>query len=107
MDTVLLTYSLCTIPDPVAALEGMARVLRPGGELIFCEHGMAPDANCRKWQDRLNPFWVRFADGCNMNRPIDRFVEDAGFRPVSLERFRHDGPAALAQMFRGVSERAS
>ena len=59
VDTVLVTYALCTIPDPVSALQGMARVLRPGGELIFCEHGKAPDAGVRKWQDRINPFWQR------------------------------------------------
>ena len=56
VDTVLVTYSLCTIPDPITALHGMARVLRPGGSLIFCEHGRAPDASVRAWQDRINPW---------------------------------------------------
>ena len=58
VDTVLVTYSLCTIPDPVTALQGMARVLRPGGKLVFCEHGRAPDANVQKWQKRINPYWM-------------------------------------------------
>ncbi len=79
VDTVVLTYTLCTIPDFAMALAGMRRVLKPGGQLLFCEHGEAPDAGVRKWQARLNPIWNRFAGGCHLNRPIPRCIEENGF----------------------------
>ncbi len=85
VDTVLVTYTLCTIPDTTPALRQMSRVLRPGGELIFCEHGAAPDVSVRRWQDRLNPMWQRLAGGCNLNRPIPLLIEAGGFRITSLE----------------------
>lgn len=85
IDTVLVTYTLCTIPDTIPALRQMSRVLRPGGELIFCEHGAAPDANVRRWQDRLNPIWKRLGGGCNLNRPIPALIEAGGFRIKSLD----------------------
>jgi len=85
IDTVLVTYTLCTIPDPIPALRQMSRVLRPGGELIFCEHGAAPDASVRRWQDRLNPLWQRLGGGCNLNRPIPALIEAGGFRIESLD----------------------
>ncbi|WP_290651416.1 class I SAM-dependent methyltransferase [Aquisalimonas sp.] len=78
-DTVVLTYTLCTIPDWHRALEQMRRVLKPGGRLLFCEHGSAPDENVRQWQDRINPLWRRVAGGCNVNRPIPRLIAGAGF----------------------------
>jgi ubiquinone/menaquinone biosynthesis C-methylase UbiE len=79
VDTVVVTFALCTIPDPIAALKGMARVLRPGGSLIFCEHGKAPDAQVVKWQDRINPMWRRMAGGCNLNRDIPALLNAGGF----------------------------
>ena len=85
VDTVLVTYTLCTIPDTTPALRQISRVLRPGGELIFCEHGAAPDASVRRWQDRLNPIWKRIAGGCNLNRPIPALIEAGGFRFTSLD----------------------
>jgi ubiquinone/menaquinone biosynthesis C-methylase UbiE len=85
VDTVLMTYTLCTIPDPVRALAGMARVLRPGGKLIFCEHGAAPDAKVRRWQDRVNPLWKRIAGGCHLNRDIPALVQSGGFRVEAIE----------------------
>lgn len=78
-DTVVLTYTLCTIPDWHAALQEMRRVLKPGGRLLFCEHGSAPDEVVRKWQDRINPVWRTVAGGCNVNRAIPRLITDAGF----------------------------
>ncbi|MBK6981568.1 MAG: class I SAM-dependent methyltransferase [Betaproteobacteria bacterium] len=85
IDTVVVTYTLCTIPDAAAALRQIDRVLRPGGELIFCEHGEAPDAGVRRWQDRLNPVWKRLAGGCHLNRPIPALIEAGGFRITRLE----------------------
>ena len=79
VDTVLMTFSLCTIPGTQQALEGMRRVLRPGGRLIFCEHGAAPDAAVRKWQDRVNPIWKPLFGGCHINREIPRLIEEGGF----------------------------
>jgi len=86
VDTVLLTFALCTIPDPAAALGSMSRVLRPGGKLIFCEHGRAPDSGVRKWQDRINPLWRRIAGGCNLNRDIPHLLADGGFDIDELEQ---------------------
>ncbi len=80
IDCIVMTYSLCTIPDPQAALAGMARVLKPEGELLFCEHGLAPDAAVRRWQQRLNPLWRRIAGGCHLDRDIPALLKDSGFR---------------------------
>lgn len=102
-DCVVTTWTLCSIPDAPAALAEMRRVLAPSGRYVFVEHGLAPHARTRRWQDRLNPLWNRIADGCNMNRPIDRLVADAGFELASLERFRGRGPGVLAHMYRGVA----
>lgn len=85
VDTVVVTFSLCTIPDPVAALRGMKRVLRPGGELVFCEHGRAPDASVRRWQDRLDGAWGVIAGGCHLNRDIPALLAQGGFRVADLE----------------------
>ena len=85
VDTVLVTYTLCTIPDAIAALEGMRQVLKQGGRLIFCEHGKAPDEAVRRWQDRLNPLWGWFGGGCNLNRDIPALIEAAGFGIDKLE----------------------
>ena len=83
-DTVLVTYTLCTLPDVRRALGEMARVLKPGGELVFCEHGAAPDESVRRWQNRLNPVWKALGGGCNLNRPIPSLIEEAGFRMREL-----------------------
>ena len=84
-DTILLTYTLCTIPGWHQALEQMRRVLKPGGKLIFCEHGEAPDADVRKWQNRINPTWKKIAGGCNLHRPIPDYLRQGGFAIEQME----------------------
>ena len=96
VDSVLVTYALCTIPDPVAALHGMSRVLRPGGELIFCEHGIAPDTSVQRWQARINPLWRAIAGGCNLNRDIPALLQRAGFSMNSLEQEYLPGTPKIA-----------
>jgi ubiquinone/menaquinone biosynthesis C-methylase UbiE len=84
VDTVLVTYALCTVPDVPRALGECRRVLKTGGKFLFCEHGEAPDKGVRRWQNTLNPAWRRLAGGCNLNRPIPALLQAAGFRIVSL-----------------------
>ena len=86
-DTVVSTYTLCTIPDPVAALKEMRRVLVPGGKLLFSEHGRAPDARVAKWQTRLQPTWSKLAGGCMLDRDIPALLVQAGFRPDFESRY--------------------
>jgi ubiquinone/menaquinone biosynthesis C-methylase UbiE len=101
VDTVLVTYSLCTIPDAVAALQGMRRVLKPGGSLLFCEHGIAPDEGVRRWQHRLNPAWRCFAGGCNMNRDIPDLITKGGFEVTTDERMYIPGVRMLCYNYWG------
>lgn len=84
-DTVVVTYTLCSIPDPISALREMARVLEPRGSLLFCEHGASPDPSVRRWQDRVDPLWRRFGGGCRLNREIPRLIEDGGFALPQVE----------------------
>lgn len=79
VDTVLVTWSLCTIPDPARTLAGVRRTLRQGGQLVFCEHGLAPDAGVARWQRRIEPLWKRIAGGCHLGRAIPDLIEAAGF----------------------------
>ena len=101
VDTVLVTYSLCTIPDARAALEGMRRVLKPEGRLLYCEHGIAPDENVRRWQNRLNPAWSKFSGGCNMNRDILDLITKSGFEITNDERMYIPGAKMLSYNFWG------
>jgi ubiquinone/menaquinone biosynthesis C-methylase UbiE len=96
VDTVMVTFSLCTIPDPVTALRGMRRVLKDAGELVFCEHGMAPDAAVQKWQSRINPLWRKMAGGCNLNRNIPALLEEGGFATRELESMYLPGTPRIA-----------
>lgn len=86
-DTVVSTYTLCTIPDPVSALREMRRVLAPGGKLLFSEHGKAPDAAVLKWQTRVQPYWSRIAGGCRLDRDIPALLAEAGFKPEVQSRY--------------------
>lgn len=84
-DTVVVTYTLCTIPDINKAFEEIRRVLKPSGKLIFCEHGKAPDKAIQKWQNIVNPFWKRLGGGCNLNRDIPLIIKDNGLKVVEIE----------------------
>lgn len=84
-DTVLITYTICTIPDAISALMEARRVLKSDGSLLFCEHGLAPDESVRRWQNGLNPVWKKIGGGCNLNRPISNLIEQAGFCIRSME----------------------
>lgn len=85
-DSVVITYTLCTIADAAAANLEIRRVLKPGGKLIFCEHGLAPDAGVAKWQDRIDPIWGKIAGGCHLNRDIPELITGAGFTIETLEQ---------------------
>ena len=85
IDTIVSTWTLCTIPQAVTALGEMRRVLRPGGRLLFVEHGLAPDEHVRWWQDLMTPAWTRISGGCHLNRPIPSIIEASGFRVDRLE----------------------
>jgi len=84
-DTVVVTYTLCSMGDALAGLAAMRRAIKPTGTLLFCEHGAAPDANIARWQGRLNPLWKLIAGGCNLNRPIPTLIEASGFAIDTLE----------------------
>lgn len=86
VDCVLVTFTLCTIADVDAALVGVRRVLKPGGKLVFLEHGRSPDEGIAKWQDRINGVWGKLAGGCHLNRIPDLLIEKQGFEMVNLER---------------------
>ncbi|HJV85230.1 MAG TPA: methyltransferase domain-containing protein [Noviherbaspirillum sp.] len=103
-DTVLVTYSLCTIPDPLAALREMRRVLKPGGRLIFCEHGLAPDASVQAWQHRLTPLWSKIAGGCHLDRDIAQLLRDAGFRSQDMQTMYLPGPRPMTYHYWGTAE---
>jgi len=104
VDCVLSTFTLCTIPEVGAALGEMRRVLRPGGALIFCEHGLAPEGHVRTWQHRLQPVWGRLAGGCHLNRAIPELLRDAGFRILDIDSSFVRGPRLLSYHYWGAAE---
>lgn len=99
-DTVVCTYTLCSIPDPMAALKEMRRAMKPGGKLLFSEHGKSPDANVLKWQTRLQPYWRQVAGGCMLDRDIPALLEEAGFQP-DVQSLYLPGPKILSYHYWG------
>jgi len=108
VDNALSTWTLCTIPDPAAAVREIGRVLRPGGTFHFAEHGRAPDSKVRAWQDRLNGVQRRVACGCNLNRDIAAIIEDGGMTMVTIDTFYVKGdPRFLGWTYQGTAEVAA
>ena len=108
VDTVVVTFTLCTIPDPRLALEGMRRVLRPGGRLLFCEHGLAPDAAVARWQRRINPLWRRAFGGCHLDRDVPALLAAGGFRVDELTAdWLAGGPRFASFFYRGAATPAA
>jgi ubiquinone/menaquinone biosynthesis C-methylase UbiE len=103
VDHVLVTWTLCTIPNVDTALSEIRRVLRPGGALHFIEHGRSPDAGVARWQDRLTPIQMRVAGGCHFNRQIDELVTDSGLTMTKIDNFYVRGPKVPSYMFEGVA----
>lgn len=102
VDSVVMTWTLCSIADPPRALAEIRRVLRPGGSLLFIEHGRAPEPRVQRWQDRLTPLWSRLAGGCHLNRPVDALLRAAGLRLLGLETgYLVDGPKPWTFHYRG------
>jgi len=98
VDTAVMTYTLCSIPDSHVAMAEIRRVLKPGGKLIYIEHGRAPDEGVLRWQNRLNPLWKVFSGGCNLNRPVPEILEQSGFRSANMQTMYLPGswrPAAF------------
>ena len=100
-DCVVVTYTLCSVPDPVTALKEMRRVLKTGGRFLFCEHGRAPDESVRRWQDRLTPYWKNIASGCHLNRDIAALISEAGFACRDLQTMYLPGPRPLTYNYWG------
>jgi ubiquinone/menaquinone biosynthesis C-methylase UbiE len=105
IDSVVVTWTLCSIPNAPAALHEMTRVLKPGGALIFLEHGLTPDAQVARWQDRLTPVWKRFTGGCHLNRKIDDLITAAGFRITKLRTCYLPGPRPMTFTYQGLASR--
>jgi ubiquinone/menaquinone biosynthesis C-methylase UbiE len=105
VDTLVTTWTLCSIPNVAHALSEMRRVLKPTGRLLFVEHGRSPDENVCRWQDRLTPLWKRIAGGCHLNRPIAELIEGAGFRVEHLDTGYMKRPRPMTFMYEGSARR--
>ena len=106
IDTVVVNWTLCSIPDVSPALQQMHRVLKPSGRLIFLEHGRATDPRVVAWQDRLTPLWKRFTGGCHLNRKVDELIAAAGFRITELKTCYVPGPRPMTYTYQGCAQPA-
>jgi ubiquinone/menaquinone biosynthesis C-methylase UbiE len=104
VDTVVMTWTGCSIPDIRSALGEMRRVLKPGGRLVFVEHGRSPDPRVQVWQDRLTPLWRRVAGGCHLNRKIDDLIQQSGFTIERLDTGYIRGPKIMTFIYEGSAK---
>ncbi len=104
-DCIVVTYTLCTIPNIMEALCEMRRVLKPDGRLVFCEHGASPERDVEAWQNRLNPLWRRLSGGCNLDRQVPVLLREAGFEILHMETGYISIPRILGFNYRGVAAR--
>ena len=96
IDTALITYTMCTIPDVAISNSEIMRILKDDGKLLFCEHGLAPDKNIAKWQKRINPLWSKIAGGCNLNKDIPNLISSSGFKILNMEEMYLPGTPKFA-----------
>ena len=101
IDRVVMTWTLCSITDPLAALREIRRVLKPSGELLFVEHGLSPEPGIERWQHRLTPIWCHVAEGCHLDRKMDDLIGSAGFDMIELRTEYANGPRPMTYMYVG------
>ena len=106
MDTVVMAWTLCSIPNAAKALQQMKRVLKADGRLLFVEHGRAPERKVAAWQDRLTPVWKHAAGGCHLNRKVDDLIAAAGFQITQLQTCYLPGPRPMTYTYQGVAQPA-
>ena len=104
MDSVVVTWSLCSMVNPSSALKEMRRVLKSSGSLIFIEHGRAQEAGVAAWQRRITPIWKHLAGGCHLDRPVDEMITATGFKLTELKNFYTRGPRILTYTYQGIAQ---
>jgi len=107
IDTIVMTWTLCSIPDPLLALDEMRRVLKPDGRLLFIEHGLCPDVDVERWQHRITPIWRHLSGGCHLDRKMDDLMRSAGFELMDLRNEYADGPRIFTYMYEGCARPTS